>query len=100
SERIDREQMRVMPVRFLPRTIAPDHEARGITRKRSEVREHIAPAREQRIFDVETLRASDQRLQSPPQQRKIVVGVGNRRELWRMRGRQMPLPVRASLDIA
>ena len=98
-ERIDRQQVRIVAMRFLPRPIASDHKPRGIARERREVRAHVAPARQQRVVDAQAVGARDQRLETPAQQRQVVVRVGHRRQLRRVRGREMKAPVLSALDI-
>src|SRR2546429_5510869 len=60
-------------------------------------RSHVAPAIEQRLVEPQILGARDQRLETPREQRQVVIRVGHRGELRRLRGGQVPAPVLASL---
>ena len=98
-QRVDRQQVRVVAVRLLPRPAAAHHQPAGIGGKGREVREHVAPTIEQRLVEPQILGARDQRLETPREQRQVVIRVGHRGELRRLRGRQMPAPVLASLHV-
>ena len=80
--RVDRPQK--LEVEIPPGT---DHQAGVVDRKRRQVRQHVAPARQARVGDFQALGLGDERLHAPAQEAEVVVGILHVGELGRVRFR-------------